>query len=57
MNRISHWVDGAIVEGSSGRSGTVFNPATGEQAASVDFASDVFELSCRSCTLLVLDNH
>ena len=38
-NRISHWIDGAVVEGSSGRSGTVFNPATGEQAASVDFAS------------------
>ena len=39
MNRISHWIDGAIVEGASGRNGTVFNPATGEQAASVDFAS------------------
>ncbi len=39
MNRISHWIDGAIVEGTSGRSGTVFNPAAGEQAASVDFAS------------------
>jgi malonate-semialdehyde dehydrogenase (acetylating)/methylmalonate-semialdehyde dehydrogenase len=39
MNRISHWIDGTVVEGSSGRSGTVFNPATGEQAASVDFAS------------------
>ena len=37
--RISHWIDGAVVEGTSGRSGTVFNPATGEQAASVDFAS------------------
>ena len=40
MNRISHWIDGVIVEGSSGRSGTVFNPATGEQAASVDFANE-----------------
>ena len=39
MNRISHWIDGEVVEGTSGRSGTVFNPATGEQAASVDFAS------------------
>src|SRR4051794_30724081 len=39
MNRISHWIDGAVVEGTSGRSGPVFNPATGEQAASVDFAS------------------
>ncbi|MGH9272405.1 MAG: CoA-acylating methylmalonate-semialdehyde dehydrogenase, partial [Ilumatobacteraceae bacterium] len=40
MERVSHWIDGAIVEGTSGRSGTVFNPATGEQAASVDFAND-----------------
>ena len=40
MNRISHWIDGAIVEGTSGRSGKVFNPAAGEQAASVDFAND-----------------
>ncbi len=39
MNRISHWIDGAVVEGTSGSSGRVFNPATGEQAASVDFAS------------------
>jgi malonate-semialdehyde dehydrogenase (acetylating)/methylmalonate-semialdehyde dehydrogenase len=39
MNRISHWIDGAVVEGTSGQSGRVFNPATGEQAASVDFAS------------------
>ncbi len=39
MNRISHWIDGKLVEGTSGRSGPVFNPATGEQAASVDFAN------------------
>jgi len=39
VNRISHWIDGAVVEGTSGQSGRVFNPATGEQAASVDFAS------------------
>ena len=37
--RISHWIDGKVVEGTSGRSGTVWNPATGEQAATVDFAS------------------
>jgi malonate-semialdehyde dehydrogenase (acetylating)/methylmalonate-semialdehyde dehydrogenase len=36
--RISHWIDGSVREGTSGRSGTVYNPATGEQAASVDFA-------------------
>jgi malonate-semialdehyde dehydrogenase (acetylating)/methylmalonate-semialdehyde dehydrogenase len=39
MNRISHWIDGKVVEGTSGRSGVVYNPATGEQASSVDFAS------------------
>ncbi len=39
MNRISHWIDGKVVPGTSGRSGIVWNPATGEQAASVDFAS------------------
>ena len=39
MNRISHWVDGKVLEGTSGRSGVVWNPATGEQQAAVDFAS------------------
>ena len=39
MNRISHWVDGKVLEGASGRSGVVYNPATGEQSASVDLAS------------------
>jgi malonate-semialdehyde dehydrogenase (acetylating)/methylmalonate-semialdehyde dehydrogenase len=40
MNRISHWIDGKVVEGTSGRSGVVWNPATGQQQASVDFASE-----------------
>ncbi|MFM7685244.1 MAG: CoA-acylating methylmalonate-semialdehyde dehydrogenase, partial [Actinomycetota bacterium] len=39
MNRIPHWLDGKVVEGTSGRSGIVFDPATGEQQATVDFAS------------------
>ncbi|TPW12984.1 MAG: mmsA [Acidimicrobiaceae bacterium] len=39
MNRISHWIDGKVLEGTSGRSGVVWNPATGEQASSVDLAS------------------
>ena len=39
MNRISHWIDGRVVEGNSGRSGVVFDPATGLQQASVDLAS------------------
>jgi malonate-semialdehyde dehydrogenase (acetylating)/methylmalonate-semialdehyde dehydrogenase len=37
--RISHWIDGAIAAGTSGRTGPVFNPATGEQTAEVDLAS------------------
>ena len=37
--RISHWIDGRITEGTSGRSGPVFNPATGRQTGEVDFAS------------------
>jgi malonate-semialdehyde dehydrogenase (acetylating) / methylmalonate-semialdehyde dehydrogenase len=37
--RISHWIDGQRVEGASGRSGPVFNPATGVQSGEVDFAS------------------
>jgi len=37
--RITHWIDGTPVEGTSGRSGPVFNPATGVQSAAVDFAS------------------
>jgi malonate-semialdehyde dehydrogenase (acetylating) / methylmalonate-semialdehyde dehydrogenase len=39
MERISHWIDGKVVEGTSGRSGNVFDPATGEVQATVDFAS------------------
>ncbi|MFN2468717.1 MAG: CoA-acylating methylmalonate-semialdehyde dehydrogenase [Gaiellaceae bacterium] len=36
---INHWIGGALVAGDSGRSGPVFNPATGEQTGAVDFAS------------------
>ena len=39
MNHISHWINGAVVAGTSGRSGAVFNPATGVQSSTVDFAS------------------
>jgi malonate-semialdehyde dehydrogenase (acetylating) / methylmalonate-semialdehyde dehydrogenase len=37
--RISHWIDGASVAGTSGRTSPVFNPATGLQTADVDLAS------------------
>src|SRR3954453_7496296 len=39
MKRISHWIDGGTVAGTSGRTGPVWNPATGEQQAEVDFAT------------------
>src|SRR6185503_5537018 len=37
--RVNHWINGRRVAGRSGRSGPVYNPATGEQAREVDFAS------------------
>jgi len=39
LARINHWIGGRIVAGESGRSGPVYNPATGAVAAHVDFAS------------------
>jgi malonate-semialdehyde dehydrogenase (acetylating)/methylmalonate-semialdehyde dehydrogenase len=39
IKRIGHWIGGRSVAGQSGRSGPVYNPATGEQTGAVDFAS------------------
>jgi malonate-semialdehyde dehydrogenase (acetylating) / methylmalonate-semialdehyde dehydrogenase len=36
---IHHWIDGKAYQGQSGNSGPVYNPATGEVQAKVDFAS------------------
>src|SRR4051812_28379098 len=36
---INHWISGAPYAGQSGRSGAVYNPATGQQSGAVDFAS------------------
>ena len=36
---VSHWIGGRPVESTSGRSGVVWNPATGEAQANVAFAS------------------
>ncbi len=41
--RISHWINGTVRPGTSGRVGPVFNPATGEQTGEVDLA-DVSEV-------------
>ena len=39
MDRISHWIDGKVVEGVSGRTSPVFNPATGAVQANLDLAN------------------
>ena len=39
MNDIQHWIDGKVVASTSGRTGPVFNPATGEQTGQVAMAS------------------
>ncbi len=39
LRTVSHWIGGKVVGSNSGRSGVVWNPATGEAQASVDFAS------------------
>lgn len=36
---VSHWIGGKLVGSGPGRSGVVWNPATGEQQATVEFAS------------------
>ncbi|GAA2736001.1 CoA-acylating methylmalonate-semialdehyde dehydrogenase [Pedococcus aerophilus] len=37
--RISHWIDGRLTEGTSGRTSPVYNPATGAVTGEVDLAS------------------
>jgi malonate-semialdehyde dehydrogenase (acetylating) / methylmalonate-semialdehyde dehydrogenase len=37
--RVSHWIGGALVAGTSGREGPVYDPATGQLTRQVDFAS------------------
>ena len=39
MRTIDHWINGALVASTSGRTGPVYNPATGEQQAAVGLAS------------------
>jgi malonate-semialdehyde dehydrogenase (acetylating)/methylmalonate-semialdehyde dehydrogenase len=38
--RVSHWVGGQLVAGTSGREGPVYDPATGQLTKYVDFASE-----------------
>jgi len=39
LKTIGHWIGGEVVQGESGRTGPVYNPATGEQTGEVDFAT------------------
>src|SRR4051812_1604088 len=39
LAHVTHWIDGARRPGTSGRSGPVYDPATGRLARLVDFAS------------------
>ena len=39
MRTIDHWINGSLVPSTSGRTGPVYNPATGEQQAVVGLAS------------------
>ena len=39
MRSIDHWINGTLVPSTSGRTGPVFNPATGSQQATVGLAS------------------
>ena len=40
LKQIDHWIGGRPAPGTSGRSGAVYNPATGRQAAEVAFATE-----------------
>jgi malonate-semialdehyde dehydrogenase (acetylating)/methylmalonate-semialdehyde dehydrogenase len=39
MKQIGHFINGEMVAGASGRTGPVYNPATGEQTGEVTLAS------------------
>jgi len=43
---INHWIGGKVVAGSSGRSGPVYNPATGEQNGAGDDHGPGARTSC-----------
>lgn len=53
MHTIGHWIDGKVAVGTSGRFGPVYDPARGEQTASVALASsdevaDVVAIAARA---------
>ena len=40
MDMITHWIGGGVWSGASGRTGPVYDPATGQQTAAVSFADE-----------------
>ena len=40
MKLIKHWIGGEYVPGGSGRTGNVYNPATGQQTGEVALATE-----------------
>src|SRR5664279_2188865 len=50
-DRISHWIDGTVVAGTSGRTGPVFNPATGPEAAAAVASAKIAAVEWRSASL------
>ena len=49
MRQITHWINGEEVTGTPDRTGPVFNPSTGEQAAEVALADEAtVDLAVRS---------
>src|SRR2546425_334891 len=53
VKRISHWIGGRSVAGESGRSGPVYNPATGRQTGEVDAATAIALCSTRQPLVVV----
>ena len=39
IRTVNHWIGGRSIASTSGRSGIVWNPATGEEQATIGFAS------------------
>ena len=42
MKDVGHWINGRVVQGTSGPHGDLFNPAVGEVSGRVAFASASF---------------
>jgi malonate-semialdehyde dehydrogenase (acetylating)/methylmalonate-semialdehyde dehydrogenase len=55
MKQISHWIDGKNTSENSGRTGNVYNPATGQVTANVHFASNELINQAVQCATSAFD--